>query len=222
MGGIKLTEKTSEYGNLNIYKIAVTGKMRTGKSTVVELLGEEMQTLVGNDTVVIEAGFGDMLKYFAHDIFLVKILEEKPRELYQEFGQAMRAVHNKIYGNEDVWVNLLDMYLETRYKEISSSLPEGQKQNIVVLVTDLRQPNEKAWCERKGFKIVKVVAPLEMRVQRMKENGDNFTEESIHHETETHVDNFETEYIITNDGTIEDLQSQVKFSALEIYSDLLG
>ena len=217
-----MTEKTSEYGNLNIYKIAVTGKMRTGKSTVVELLGEEMQTLVGNDTVVIEAGFGDMLKYFAHDIFLVKILEEKPRELYQEFGQAMRAVHNKIYGNEDVWVNLLDMYLETRYKEISSSLPEGQKQNIVVLVTDLRQPNEKAWCERKGFKIVKVVAPLEMRVQRMKENGDNFTEESIHHETETHVDNFETEYTITNDGTIEDLQSQVKFSALEIYSDLLG
>lgn len=216
-----MTEKTSEYDNLNIYKIAVTGKMRTGKSTVVELLGEEMQTLVGNDTVVIEAGFGDMLKYFAHDIFLVKILEEKPRELYQEFGQAMRAVHNKIYGNEDVWVNLLDMYLETRYKEISSSLPEGQKQNIVVLVTDLRQPNEKAWCERKGFKIVKVVAPLEMRVQRMKENGDNFTEESIHHETETHVDNFETEYIITNDSTIENLQSQVKFGALEIYSDLL-
>src|SRR5574344_1215591 len=194
MGGIKLTEKTSEYGNLNIYKIAVTGKMRTGKSTVVELLGEEMQTLVGNDTVVIEAGFGDMLKYFAHDIFLVKILEEKPRELYQEFGQAMRAVHNKIYGNEDVWVNLLDMYLETRYKEISSSLPEGQKQNIVVLVTDLRQPNEKAWCERKGVKSAKVLAPLEMRVQRMKENGENFTEEAINHETETHVDDFETEY----------------------------
>ena len=118
-----------------VLKVAITGKIRSGKSTVTSILEEELRAI--NDNIeVVQVGFGGMLKYFAHDIFLVKHTEEKPRKLYQEFGQAMRHVSLVLNGHENVWVNLLDFYTQSLIDERADD-----DSILAFIITDLRQPN---------------------------------------------------------------------------------
>ena len=198
-----------------VLKVAITGKIRSGKSTVTSILEEELREI--NDNIeVVQVGFGDMLKYFAHDIFLVEYTEEKPRKLYQEFGQAMRHVSLVLNGHENVWVNLLDFYTQSLIDERADD-----DSILAFIITDLRQPNEFDWCLENGYQTVKVLAPQGARVERMKQENDNFSMEDLEHETETHVNNFETTFTVNNDDNMEYLQSQVKKLALEIYSNYL-
>lgn len=193
-------------------KIAVTGKMRSGKSTVVSLLQDYFLKLDENIRVN-EVGFGDMLKYFAHDIFLVKDLTSKPRTLYQEFGQRMRDVSQAVYGHEDVWVNLLDYYLEESFwnqERTESEIP-------CAMIVDLRQPNEYEWCKKNGYTIIKVQSDEENRVERIKSEGDEFSKENLFHETEMYIDDFEADFTISNNDTLEELHNMIEIIALNIY-----
>lgn len=217
-----IREWKSKGGILMQIKIAVTGKMRSGKSTVVQLLQEEL-IKINEKIEVNEVGFGDMLKYFAHDIFLVKDLANKPRTLYQEFGQKMREVSQLVNGHENVWIDLLDYYLEesfwNKYDNASEGdLSSGSDENILcALITDLRQPNEYEWCRNNGYIIIKVQSDDENRLERIISEGDSFTEENLNHETELYIDNFEADYVIDNNQTVENLKNLVEIIALSIY-----
>src|SRR5690625_5115450 len=70
-------------------KIGLTGKMRAGKDTVADYLVENYGFK--------KFAFGDALKRYVHEIFDVN-QNEKPRDIYQRFGQYCRAI------DEDVWV----------------------------------------------------------------------------------------------------------------------
>ena len=48
-----------------------------------------------------------------------------------------------------------------------------------------------------------------MRVERATALGDDFDTESLTHETEIHVDGFDVDYEITNDGSKADLLARV-------------
>lgn len=167
-------------------KLAVTGRLRSGKDTVVSLLKEQ---LAGE---TLSLAFGDKVKEFAHALFPDVPRTPKPRELYQ-FMNVMRDY------DPDVWVKQLDKTLQN---EIDS--------HNNILVTDLRQENEANYCRESGFVIIKVESDTSIRKQRVLDSGEVWNEEFESHPSETGVDKIRPDIIIENNGTLEELESIVK------------
>ena len=190
-------------------KIAITGKMRAGKDTVYSILKEELELALNKvnnytDGVFItkQHTFGGQLKYFAELLFPEHFVAGgKPRQLFQDFGQSMRQI------DEDVWVKKADQAIQNKLKTTHADVH-------ISYITDLRQPNEYEYCKGNGFFILRVNATDEVRLARMKADGDNFTKEHLHHETETYVDGYEVDYDIYNNFTtqngLEELRKEVK------------
>lgn len=190
-------------------KIAITGKMRAGKDTVYSILKEELELAlnkVNNFTAGVfitnQHTFGGHLKYFAELLFPEHFVAGgKPRQLFQEFGQSMRQI------DEDVWVKKADQAIQNKLKSTHADVH-------ISYITDLRQPNEYEYCKGNGFFILRVNATDDVRLARMKADGDNFTKEHLHHETETYVDGYEVDYDIYNNFTtqngLEELRKEVK------------
>lgn len=172
-------------------KIALTGRMRSGKSTVAAYLCENYRFR--------EFAFGDALKNVAHIIFGKP--SGKDRGLYQFVGQAMRQY------DPDVWVKKLD-------RSIREWKAQEPQENIVI--TDLRQPNEYAYCRENGYVIIRVNCPVALRLERIGEAGDRFDEGMLNHETEEHVDTFDIDYEIDNGGSWRGMAEQVDCIMREI------
>src|SRR5699024_5843928 len=117
----------------------------------------------------------------------------KPRELYK-FMNVMRDF------DEDVWIKHLNQSYES---DISYRQTKG------VVVSDARQENEIKWLKDNGFTLVKVEAPEALRKQRAKREGDDVTDEQFEHRTEQFVDSVEVDYVINNDGTLDDLYRKI-------------
>jgi dephospho-CoA kinase len=169
-------------------KIALTGKMRSGKDTVGDYLAQEYEFT--------RFAFGDELKRYAHELFGDS--KAKQRELYQWFGQTMRQ------RDGDIWVR--KCFDRIRYSRIC---PVNGDDNLRPVITDLRQPNEYERCRADGFAIIRVTAPDELRLARAKEAGDQFTAADLTHETESHIDGFAVDYEFVNDGTKAELLRKV-------------
>lgn len=178
---------------MDVIKIALTGKMRSGKSAISRLLYEKYGFYY-------PLSFGNELKYLAHMIFPWVPEEPKPRELYQ-FMNTMREF------DEDVWVkHLADFYDDV----ISIIDPTG------IVIDDVRQQNEFEWARDNGFIIVRVDTSDDIRKQRIIAEGDSYNEESFNHKTETYVDHLRADYTIINDGTLIELESKVAELLAEI------
>lgn len=175
---------------VTVTKIALCGKMRSGK----DVIAHHLYIRYRYDKVA----FGDALKRLAHETFPDVGVLSKPRALYQQFGQLMREI------DPDVWVKHVERRIEGTINYRKST-----DDNIGVVITDLRQPNEYEWARANGFTIIHVTAPDELRVERAIAAGDDFTEADLSHETEQHVDGFEVDAEIVNDGTVEELQAKV-------------
>lgn len=167
-------------------KIAVIGKMRSGKNTFADFfINRGLQ----------EFKFGTGIAEIIQKYFPEEWEKGKPRHLYQGIGQYLRSF------NQDVWVKYLAKQIEG-------------KPNVIV--TDCRQANEVKWLKENGFYIVKVEADEEVRIQRIKAEGDTFKKEDLYHETELQVDMAEYDMLVSNNGSIEDLHRE----ALDLYSAL--
>lgn len=163
-------------------KIALTGKMRSGKDTVAAHLCERY----GFERVA----FGDALKRNAHAVFPWISAESKPRSLYQQFGQVMRQEFD-----ENVWI---------KHARLAVDSIVG-----AVVITDLRQPNEYEWARTNGFVIIRVTAPDGLRIKRAISAGDDFTVHDLAHETELAIDGFAVDAEIVNDGSVDDLKRKI-------------
>ncbi|MDQ0154940.1 deoxynucleotide monophosphate kinase family protein [Robertmurraya andreesenii] len=175
---------------ITVTKIAICGKLRSGKDTAAH----HLYISHGFDQVA----FGDALKRLAHETFPDVGILSKPRALYQTFGQLMREI------DPDVWVR----HAERKVDGIID-YRAGTDDHIGVVITDLRQPNEYAWAKANGFTIIRVTAPDQLRMDRAVDAGDDFTVHDFAHETEQHVDSFEVDYEVVNDGTVEELKAKV-------------
>lgn len=172
----------------DVLKIALTGKMRSGKDEVARRLMYEH----GFEFPI---GFGDMLKFYADKVYCHTVnTEAKQRRMYQVFGQACREY------DPDVWI---------RHVEFSVNKALDKRSTRGIVISDLRQPNEYDWCKRNGFVIVRVTAPDEIRLERAKQAGDIFEADDLAHETESYVDSFEVDYEIVNDGSLDELYAKV-------------
>ena len=171
-------------------KIALFGKMRSGKDTVGEMLVEE-----GFERFAFATGIGQIIEeYFPEAVADGK----KPRKHYQHIGQKLREL------NENVWINYL-------LKGVEASGVD------YVVVTDGRQENEAVYLRENGFTIIKVVAPDELRIKRIESAGDQFTPDLFTHETELQVDKIEADYVINNDSDLKSLQNKLKITLADIY-----
>lgn len=176
------------YSENNVIKIALTGKLRSGKSEIAVHLWMRH----GFEYPI---SFGSTLKYYAEKVFaLTPKPDGKPRAMYQAFGQACRQY------DPDVWVRHAAFKVDTVLEKRST---------VGVVIEDLRQPNEYEWCRANGFIIVRVTAPDELRIARAKAAGDDFSAEDLAHETEQHIDGFAVDYEIHNDRTVEELLAKV-------------
>lgn len=158
-------------------KIALTGKMRSGKTSIAEWL----ELFYGFK----QLAFGDALKRFANQIF--GYTGPKNRELYQWFGQKMRE------RDPDVWIKHLNAVFE--------EIVEDYGNDARIVISDLRQPNEYKYCRAEGFKIIRVNCPEEKRFIRAINDGDVFSRSDFYHETEQYVDKFEVDFEVDNSGT---------------------
>ncbi|MEY8748904.1 AAA family ATPase [Alkalicoccobacillus gibsonii] len=163
--------------------LAFMGKMRSGKDTVASILSENNQ--------VESLAFGDGIKEVAWKYFPELMKQGKQRKLLQEIGQTFRRHH------QHVWIN----HLDRRFKR--SNMPN-------VFVTDLRQPNEHFYLKQNGFTIVKVHVDRDIQIERLKASGDHYELADLDHETEKHIDYLPFDYTVFNNGSLEDLQQQLK------------
>lgn len=176
--------------SLREIKIALTGKMRVGKDTVYKLLAQELTTYAEQNNLkpeVHQIAFGDALKEYSEALFPDRFEDgKKPRELFQWFGQTMRQ------ADPDIWVKKAG-------QKVSQLRPFGDGGSLYApIITDLRQPNEYKYCKENDFYIIKITAPDEIRLSRMQSTGDNFTKQSLTHETESHIDTYKVDFTINN------------------------
>lgn len=172
-------------------KIALFGKMRSGKDTVGAFLIEQMGFT--------RYAFGDEIGRVIDEYFPEAREGGKPRKHYQEIGQSFRKL------NECVWIN--KVLQRIKYDEFETV--EVMKQPFHAVICDGRQKNEEIKMREAGFIIVKVECDEEKRIERIKASGDNFNPEQLNHETELQVDLIEPDVVITNNGTLEELYIQV-------------
>lgn len=163
-------------------KIALVGKMRSGKDTVASLL-----IPYGFQTIA----FGDGIKEIVADYFPEALQAGKPREHYQKIGQWLREL------NSDVWINAV----ARRSKDFTHTL-----------VTDCRQKNEVRYLKSNGYMILKVHASESVRIKRIIASSDSFTPEVLQHSTEVEVDSLDFDCMVTNNGTREELVNEVKYA----------
>lgn len=177
----------------NAFQIALTGKMRSGKDSVGEILTKyyDFQRFA----------FGDGIVKTAQKLFPEQFQGEKPRKLLQDFGQYCVGI------DVDVWVNYL--FREILFHDINPVVDS-------VVITDLRQPHEYKALKEAGFTIIRVNCPDEIRKQRIINAGETFSEERFNHITEQFVDSFEVDYEINNAGNLFDLHVQTRFILEEL------
>lgn len=180
-------------------RIALTGKMRSGKDTAMRALSDE---LIKVGFYPNSHSFGDSLKSFAKQLFSEEFEEnKKPRDLYQWFGQTLRQ------RNPNIWVNQTAKAIN--HANDMATLTD--KTHVAHIITDLRQPNEYEWCVNNHFIIIKVDCDDEVRLQRMNALGDNYKLEDLQHETEQYIDSFKTDfYINTTNLDKETLEKTMK------------
>jgi dephospho-CoA kinase len=176
---------------VSVVKIALTGKLRSGKDTAANNLYIRHSFN--------QVAFGDALKKNAHATFPWVSEYSKPRALYQQFGQLMRQI------DPDVWIK----HAERAVKGAIDYNVNTGADKVGVVISDLRQPNEYEWARAHGFTIIRVTAPDEDRLFRAKLAGDDFTEADLEHETESHIDGFTVDYTVVNGGTIDELTTQI-------------
>src|SRR5690606_40498284 len=117
-------------------KIALTGKLRAGKSAVASYLSA--------DYGFEEVAFGSALKYYADKIFAysdvsaykpevitkygVAWSKRKPRRLYQDFGQKLRELDPHIWiSHAEAVVQIYEDKKSTRSEEHTSELQSREK-----------------------------------------------------------------------------------------------
>ncbi len=159
-------------------KIAICGRIRSGKDTVADYLCDNHGFR--------KFRFGDGIREVGKILYPEEFAKGKPRAIMQGVGQALRQY------DPDVWVNYL-------FNSVKRSGADR------VVISDMRQPNELARVKAEGFFVIKVVASEETRIERGIKKGDIFKPEDFYHETESHVDNFDVDLTIHNEGTLEEL-----------------
>jgi hypothetical protein len=125
------------------------------------------------------------------------------RDKLQRFGMAVRDIDSDAL----VRLALRKIQSPTRFTQSYWTLPHPGNPNYVV--DDMRFPNEWWALKAEGFVIVRVTAPVVLRIDRLKATGKFQEESQLEHASETAIDHLKADYEITNDGDMLVLQSKL-------------
>lgn len=174
-------------------KIVLTGKIRSGKDTVAKMFVEEF----GFTEFKLSTGITRIIKEFYPN------LPNKSRKHYTHIGQELRKL------DENVWLNYTMKMIES-YSFFSNKIDPD------IIISDMRQQNEHERLVQEGYIVIKVDSTEENRLKRIKDENDMFDESQLYHETELTVDDIREDYLIKNNGTLEDLEREVNRVMMEI------
>ena len=171
-------------------KISFFSEMRGGKDTASKHFIDLIQR-DSSSRPCVKLAYGDELKRLYHEIFGFDESLAKDRDGYQWFGQTMRARMG------DIWIRHLNKTMT-------------QSPSAHTFISDMRQPNEYKDLKRQGFLMVRIWTPENTRIERMREAGEEVNLDFLRHETESHIDDFDYDALIINDGTLEQLYEKIE------------
>lgn len=154
--------------------------------------------------------FAESMKYYygiqkgykgTRDEVIAQVNANKNREELISFGMSWRDI------DEDIWVKELDRRVkrvERFYADLGFPLPR-------FVITDVRFDNELDLIRHKYHGIIiKVSAPLDVRLERMKRRGDVVRDLAfMNHESEQLADKITPDFIVDNSGSLADLACQM-------------
>lgn len=178
-------------------KIAIIGKARSGKTTVLNIMKEIYSK---NGAKVAHYDVSHTLYPITETLFPGSVYgEHKDRTKLQLVGQTIREYE------PDFWINT--MHKAILNETISNCVD-------VLIITGVRQPNEYQYLKDNNFIIIKVKSSEAIRKLRAEKAGDTNYKEAFEHETENYIDNFESSFVIENTGSKESLKNKVKILLL--------
>lgn len=146
---------------------------------------DTVASLVKNDFCAISFGYFMKKGYFRDNPHMKG--KPKDREDMIAWSQPKVEAYNRI------WVDPLEAYIE--------GFEIGNLGKTNWIITDLRQPHEEKWCRENGFHIVRVHAQENRRIIRAQHLGEELGVDLPYE--------VKADFHIYNDGSLEDLQSQV-------------
>lgn len=172
--------------NKNPLIYLISGKARHGKDTTASIIKEYYEEK-GNKVIILQ--YSSYIKEYAKKISNWDGSEEtKPRQLLQQLGTDV--IRKKIDSLFFVDAMLKDFKVYSYFFD-------------VIIVSDVRAPEEIDY-PKNNFKNVNV-----FNVRRVNFD-DGLTEEQRNHYTEIALDNYNKfDYIVMNDGNIDDLKNKV-------------
>lgn len=167
----------------NIYKLAFTGKMGSGKTTAsLAALGLFTEKYGPSDSIGYVIKFANPL-YQCAAAFHCK---EKPRTFLQRVGDLAR----REFG-DDIMERIFEENVEGL---IRNKIPQIPQNNILVMTDDLRFKGEFALVKKLGFTTVKIDATEEARKRRI---GDLFN--NTQHRSEMEMEQCLPDFVVSND-----------------------
>ena len=183
--------------------IAFTGALESGKSTAA--LGAVSRILnmgKGKKEVVACVAFADPMKHICEEYFgfeeenlytpdgkrkINPVWNITGREFLQKFGQGMRDIIDPNF-----WVKLMEIKIENLSKDEENNY-------AAILIDDLRMVNEAEMVHKHGGIVIHVERPEHNPVFKGIEN----------HPSEVKLPASLIDYMIVNDGTVDDLYKKV-------------
>ena len=161
-----------------IRKIAISGKMVTGKTTL-------LNAITALNPQFVKVSLADPVKDVAQRYFKMP-KEDKDRSLLQKIGQQFRSIR------PTVWIDLLNAEAEVNADGGNSSICD-----------DVRFPNEIESMKQNGWLTIRLEVNEEERLRRVKNTyGDNWQNhwDNRFEESETSLDgyDFEWDYVFTD------------------------
>lgn len=166
-------------------KIAIVGKARSGKTTVLDLM---IKMYKKDGLKVAHYDVAHALYPITEKLYPGSVYgERKDREKLQLVGQTIREY------DQDFWI-----------KAMHNAILEDMGLNDyvdVLILTGFRQKNEFKYLEERGFTIIEVKAPEEIRKKRALNAGDVNIDKTFNDPTEKYLDKIVPDYTLYNIGS---------------------
>lgn len=168
--------------------LGITGGKRHGKDTTANFIAERIP--------IVRVSFAEPLKRCAQELFAEQKIDwenkdgeylpipgkHTVRDLYIAIGRGLRD-----YLDPNIWLWLAQ-----------NKIACSAKPNSLVVITDVRYPNEAKLIRSLGGKVVKIVRP----------------ELLPYSEAEVQIDLISSDYFLLNSGSLEDLRTKIQASLL--------
>lgn len=165
--------------------VLISGKAGHGKDTAAQLMKNELESR-GEKVLIIK--FGDAVKWFAREYYNWDGSKNiDGRNLLQYIGTQMMRTYDKYY-----WGRIVSEFIA------------ANKDFTYALIPDWRFYSEKEIILADNKKCYTI------RIERPNFVNPNITKAQLKHVSETELDNYKFDWIIRNEGSIEDLREKIK------------